>query len=118
MSKATIEQVIEQAKQKAEELSKVHGQVHPLVFANADDDGDFVVGFFKEPPRAAKMMMLDRGLAGAYSTANSVLEGVILKDHSDPRLWSESSEHDAFVLGATQAVYARVQLAVDQLKKK
>ena len=92
-------------------------KVHPLVFKTVDND-EQIIGFIKEPPRAIKLQVMDKSLMGAYSTVNSILEAYILKDESDPRIYSEAPENDKYNIGATQEMYSLIQLAINQFKKK
>lgn len=108
----------EAAEQKAVELSQQLGaKVHPLVFTASEED-EPVVGFVKEPSRAVKLAVLDKTLVGMYSAAAEMLDVIILKEHSDPRITSEKPEHDKYYLGATMAAYELIKLAVNQVDKK
>lgn len=115
-----LEKAKKAAAEKAAELTaKLGVRINPIVFVNPDSEADeVIVGFFREPNRAAKMMIMDKAMVGGFSAASAVYEAVIVKEESDPRLYSEAPEHDALVMGGIQAVYSRVQLAVDQFKKK
>lgn len=108
---------VEAAEEKAAELSQLLGvKVHPLVFK--DDNGGDVIGFIKEPNRAVKIAMLDKSIMGGFSAASEVLEGHLLREHSDPRIYSENPEHDKINIGAVMAAYDLVKFSVNQAKKK
>lgn len=108
----------EAAEQKAVELSQqLNTKVHPLVFM-ASGEEDPVIGFVKEPNRQVKLAVLDKTLVGMYSAAAEMLDVIILKEHSDPRITSENPEHDKYYLGATMAAYELIKLAVNQIDKK
>lgn len=103
---------------KADELSKTLGvKVHPIVFKETED-GPEIVGYIKEPSRLVKLRMLDKTLLGPYTAAAEVLETILIKGESDPRIFSESPEHDKIYLGAVMAAYETVRTSVDQYKKK
>lgn len=108
----------EAAEQKAVELSQQVGtKVHPLVFM-AQGESEPVVGFVKEPSRAVKLAVMDKTLVGMYSASAEMLDVIILKEYSDPRITSEKPEHDQYYLGATMAAYELIKLAVNQVDKK
>lgn len=108
---------IEQAQEKADALSEeLKVKVHPLVFT--DDEGKDVIGFIKEPSRAVKLAVLDKSVIGGFSAASEMLDIIILKEHSDPRIVSERSEDDKIYLGAVMAAYDLVKFKTNAAKKK
>lgn len=103
---------------KAAELSiQMNVKVHPIVFQEAPDSPE-IVGFIKEPSRMLKLAVLDKSVMGSFSAAGEMLESVLLKEHSDPRIYSERSEDDKIYLGAVMAAYDLVKFSVNTLKKK
>jgi len=113
-----LEEVKKAAQVRADELTQSMGvKVHPIVFMTEEEDNP-VVGYVKEPSRAVKIAVMDKSLVGMYSAANEMLDVVLLKEHSDPRIYSEKTEHDKFNLGATMAVYDLVQVSVNVADKK
>ena len=113
-----IEEVKGAANAKALELSEALGtKVHALVFF-APEEEEPVVGFVKEPSRALKMAVMDKSLVGMYSASGEMLEVILLKEHSDPRIYSERSEDDKFFLGAVMAVYELIKVSVNVADKK
>lgn len=108
----------EEIQKKADELTAQLGvKVTPLLFKDAET-GEEILGFIKEPSRQVKLAMLDKSMIGSFSAASEVLESILLKEHSDPRIFSEKSEDDRFYLGAVMAAYDRVKFSVNILKKK
>jgi GH43 family beta-xylosidase len=106
------------AEKKAEELTAQFGvKVHPILFKDPETDQD-ILGFIKEPSRMVKLAMLDKSMIGSFSAASEVLESILIKEHSDPRIYSEKPEDDRFYLGAVMAAYDRVRFSVNILKKK
>lgn len=102
---------------KAEELSAQLGvKVHPLVF-KGDTDDDAVIGYIKEPPRAVKIAIMDKSLVGMYSAVEQVLENILIREHSDPRTYSEKAEHDKIYLGAVMAAYDLIQISINQFQE-
>lgn len=113
-----LEEVKKAAQVRADELTQSMGiKVHPLVFMT-QDESEPVVGFVKEPSRAVKLAVLDKAMIGGFSAANQMLDVILLKEHSDSRIYSESPEHDKFNLGATNAAYELVNLSVNMIDKK
>jgi len=108
----------EEAQVKADELSKeLNVKVHPVIFQE-NADSELIVGFIKEPSRMVKLAVLDKSIMGGFSAAAEMLDSVLLKEHSDPRIYSERSEDDKIYLGAVMAAYDLVKFSVNTLKKK
>jgi hypothetical protein len=108
----------EEIELKVQELSAKHGAViHPIVF-KIEDSEDTIVGFIKEPPRFVKLRVMDKGLTSPVTAASEVVDGYLIKEESDPRIYSEAPENDKYYLGATLEAYNLVTLAVNQFKKK
>ena len=102
---------------KAAELAKALGihKVIPIVFM---EDGEEIVGYMKEPSRMQKIAVMDKAMMGGYSAAEEILKHVIIREHSDPRILSDSPEHDSIYIGALMAVYDQIKFSVNTLKKK
>jgi hypothetical protein len=108
----------EEIELKAAELTAKHGaKVHPIVFMVEGSD-DQIIGWIKEPPRFVKLRVMDKGLTSPISAASEVVDAYLIKEESDPRIYSESSDNDKYYLGATLEAYNLVTLAVNQFKKK
>lgn len=108
----------ELAQAKAEELTlKLGIKVYPIVFRDEDTDEE-LVGYLKEPARIVKLRVLDKALSGFVSAANELLDIIIIKEESDPRMYSERPEDDKFVIGATMAANDLIKSSINQFKKK
>jgi hypothetical protein len=108
----------EEIELKVQELSAKHSAViHPIVF-KIENSEDNIVGFIKEPPRFVKLRVMDKGLTSPVTAASEVVDGYLIKEESDPRIYSEAPENDKYYLGATLEAYNLVTLAVNQFKKK
>lgn len=108
----------EQIQEKANELSALHNcKVHPLLFLDPDTS-DQVIGFIKEPPRFVKLRVMDKGMTTPVTAAAEILDGYLIKEYSDPRIWDENPENDKYYIGATMEAYNLVSLSVNQFKKK
>jgi hypothetical protein len=108
----------EEIESKVQELSVKHSAViHPIVF-KVEDSEDTIVGFIKEPPRFVKLRVMDKGLTSPVTAASEVVDAYLIKEESDPRIYSEAPENDKYYLGATLEAYNLVTLAVNQFKKK
>lgn len=108
----------EEIETKAAELTAQYGtKVHALVFIGKDVE-DRVIGFMKEPPRAVKLRVLDKGLVSPVSAASEVVDAYLIKEHSDARIYSEDVENDSYYIGATMEAYKLVTMSVNQFKKK
>lgn len=102
---------------KAEELSIQHKcKVNPLYFQV--NGGEPVVGYFKEPPRAVKLHIMDKLTAQqSNSAAATALEAYLIREESDSRIWDEKPENDAYNLAACMELLNTVQIAINHLKK-
>lgn len=88
-------------------------KVHPVIF-NDPDGGEPVVGFLKEPNRMVKLAIMDKQLSGAYSASAEMLDLILIKEHSDSRLWSEDPANDTFYIGAVNAAYNLIKVSINQ----
>ncbi|RYD57018.1 MAG: hypothetical protein EOP56_09430 [Sphingobacteriales bacterium] len=108
----------EQIEAKAKELSEKHAcKVHGFEFINPEN-GDQVIGYIKEPNRLLKLYALDKGALQLYSVGVQLIDSCLIKDESDPRIYSESQEHDTYYFGAIDFANGLIALSRDQLKKK
>ncbi|CAB4126194.1 hypothetical protein UFOVP153_54 [uncultured Caudovirales phage] len=108
----------EEIELKAAELSTKHGaKVHPLVFL-IENSNERVIGYIQEPPRFVKLRVMDKGMTNPVSAASEIVDAYLIKEESDPRIWSEAPENDPYYIGATLEAYNIVTLAVNQFKKK
>lgn len=104
--------------ERADELSKqLNVKVHPIVFKE-NADAEEVVGYIKEPSRAVKLAVLDKAFMGGFNAASEMLDIILLKEYSDPRIYSENSEDDKYYLGAVAAAFELVKFSTNTLKKK
>lgn len=110
----TNEQILE----KAGELSQRENcKVHPLIFMASEDEQ--VIGFVKEPMRIVKQRALDAAIQkGATVAAGELLDAILIKDASDPRIYSELPENDKFYLGASMACMELIKISQEMFKKK
>jgi hypothetical protein len=103
---------------RAAQLSEKFGvKVHPLVFKDPESENT-IIGFMKEPSRQVKLAVLDKAVMGGFSAAAEMLETILIREESDPRIYSDKSEDDNIYLGAVMAAYNIVQFSVNQAKKK
>jgi hypothetical protein len=108
----------EQIRAKAEELTAQHmAKVIPVVFEE-DGSTDRVIGFIKEPNRPTKIRMLDKSVFGSASAAAEALDICLIREESDPRIYSEASENDKYYMGAAMACFELVKYSVSTFKKK
>lgn len=107
----------EQITAKADELSKIYNcKIHPLVFMVGE--GEQIIGFMKEPPRFVKLRVLDKSMTAPMTAAAECLDSILIKEHSDARIYSENPEYDDINLGATVAASAVITFSANQFKKK
>jgi len=111
--------VRELAEIRAEELAKQLGvyKVHPLIFKD-EETGEDVVGYVKEPARILKLRILDKAIIGGFTASAEMLDIILIKEASDPRIYSELPQYDKFNLGAVNACYDLIKYSIDMFKKK
>lgn len=110
----------EQIEARADELSAaLNVKVYPMELYLEDKPEAQVIGFLREPNRLAKIRSLDMAQThGSVESATTLLETCLIKEHSDPRIWSEDSAYDKLYIGAAMAASNLVQVSVNQFKKK
>jgi hypothetical protein len=111
----------ELARAKAAELSerfRATGtfQVHPIVFKD-ETTGEAIIGYFKEPTRAQKMAIMDRVTLGPMLALEELYPILLIKEESDPRMYSEDQAYDDVYMGAVMAVYNAIKMKVNTFKK-
>jgi hypothetical protein len=113
---AEFQQLIEA---KAEQISaRLAGvKVHAFFFKDPES-GDLLAGYLQEPNRVTKLRFMDRLLQGPMIASSELLDVCLLKEDSDPRLYSEKPEHDIFYIGACTAARDIIKQSVDLFKKK
>lgn len=118
--KLTPVEVKKQVTDRAAELEKKYDcKIHPLLFNSQDDgDGEWIIGFMKEPNRLTKIRVLDKTLTGMMVASAELLEAIILKEESDPRIMSEAPEYDKYYLGAVMAAQSIIKYSANTFKKK
>jgi len=115
---AKLEATREAASAKVAELEQRFScKVHPLVFG-VPETGEILVGYFKEPPRTVKMRVMDKGLTQPFTAASDIVDAYMIKEESDPRIYSDEPKNDNFYMGASLAAYESIKLAVNMFKKK
>lgn len=79
-----------------------------------------IVGYIKEPSRQAKMAALDKtAIEGSITLGGEmILNACLIKEESDPRIFSTASEYDAIYIGACMQCNKLVQAYSAELKKK
>ncbi len=110
----------EEIQAKADELKAKFGvPIHPLVFKeNEDGTGEDIIGFMKEPARIVKLRVLDKSVMSAMTAASELLDMCLIKEESDPRMYSEAIENDKIYIGACMAASAIIRYSTNQFKKK
>lgn len=101
--------------QAIEHTEKLGYHVEPLVLVHKEDT---VVGFLKSPNREAKRAILDELMKSPTSAGKIYLECALIKEVSDPRLYSAEAQHDAIVIGAEMACIPLIEIYQAEVKKK
>lgn len=103
---------------KRAELEVIHKRpVHSFIFV--PKEGDYIVGYIKEPERITKLRVIDMYHEGQTTGAGeAVLKTCLLTEESDKRILSEAIENDSAYIGAVMKCNEIVKFYVDQIKKK
>lgn len=99
----TVEQIEEIKINLSKELSK---DITAHVFET--ENGEQIVGFFKDPDRLVKMRALDMSLQSWTNSADVLLRSCLIEKYSDERILKDGSEYDkiyfSFLLKANELV--------------
>lgn len=118
MEQEVLIPIDEQVAAKAAELTAKYGvKVNPIIFTVPDIEGN-IIGYLKEPPRFVKLRIMDKGLTAPVSAASEIVDAYLIREESDPRIYSEDPNNDRFYIGATMEAYATIKIAINQFKKK
>lgn len=111
----TPEEVEAKAGQLAEKLQR---KVYPILLNISETDQ--VVGFVQEPSRQAKIVAIGALMKdqNPVDYGMPILESSLIKEESDPRLYSTNPEHDNIVISAAIICAPIVQLYASEIKKK
>lgn len=120
--KTPHETLVNEMAAHAAELTKKHGaNVTPILFYDQADENqtDPLKGYLKEPNRLAKLRILDKSSQiGDFSASAEMIDLCLIKEESDPRIYSEAPENDKFFLGACYRCQQLITMSFDQIKKK
>lgn len=109
----------EEVQKYAEALKERLGvKVHPLVFKIDEHDTELVVGFMREPNRMVKMRVLDKSILSPMTAAEEMLQAILIKEESDPRIYSEDPEFDKLYIGAVMRASEIIKFSQQLYKKK
>lgn len=111
-------QTTEQIEQKAKQLSEQYGvEVIPMAFTDADSN-EQIVGYLKSPDRLSMMRAFDKMISSPSMAGAEILEICLIKNESDPRIYTEAPQNNSIYLGAIVEALSVVKLNKNTLKKK
>ena len=106
-------------KAKQDELeAKFKVPIFPIVCRNGAAEKILAVGYLKKPGIQAQMAYMDLSARSPFSAGEVILDICILKEDSDPRLYTRSDENSEFYLTAVSEAGAMIQMYVNLFKKK
>jgi hypothetical protein len=109
----------EAAQVMADRLSVERGvEVHPLAFYDNDNPDRLIIGFIEEPRRMVKIALMNKSPVYPFSAACEMYDVIVIKEHSDPRLWSEDPKFDSLYMGAANEAYNLVKMKLNLIDKK
>lgn len=104
---------------KIVELKEKHKcEIHPIVFKSPETKKIIAVGYLKEPSLQAEMAYMDLATRMPFSAGETILEACIIKEESDPRLYTAENANKEFYKGAVKEAGDMVQMYQNQFKKK
>lgn len=108
------------ADKKADELGVLMStKIYPLIFVVDEENSDYAIGFLKTPMREVKLNAIDmHNQLGGSKAGQYLLSSCLIPGESDPRITSNSPEHDDIYLGAVFSVNKLVTAFTDVSKKK
>lgn len=113
-----IKLTTEEIQAKSDQLSKNLGvKVNPLVFVE-EESGEQIIGYVKEPNRITKVRILDKAMSSPMTAGSDLLDIILIKEESDPRISSENQDFDKYYLGAVMAAMGMIKYSQDTFKKK
>jgi hypothetical protein len=111
--------IIDQRKAAIE--SKLGKRVVPIVILEIGNPENRVVGFMVRPDLVTQLRLSDRGqqyMTGfSQEEAHKVLESLLLKAESDPRITPDTEEGELYWKGAILCLYEFIKTAVPIIKK-
>lgn len=120
--KTPFELLNDRINEKVQELEKREGvKVYPILFFDITDKEliDPVIGYIKEPSRLAKIRILDKSVQmGDFAASSEFIDMCLIKNDSDPRIYSTSQAFDSYYLGACNEAQKIISISVSQYKKK
>lgn len=125
-AKAKVEEVKKEdqiridAAGKADELAKkLNCRVHQFIFKGDKGEDDWLVGFIKEPVMLVKARAMDKMMMGqGFSVGGELVEACLIREETDPRIYSTLEENANYVLGSWKVAADLVAISLDQSKKK
>jgi hypothetical protein len=115
---------LEQIEEKRLEVSHALGgsKVHALCYEENEEHGQVLV-FLKEPNLQIKIRSLDsigagNGADNLVGTGSKLLEALIIKEYSDPRVLSGHTDFDTYYIAAATEAIGLCKAATNIIKKK
>jgi hypothetical protein len=118
-----LEELEKQVEEKCAELKTklgcdVHGYIITIKKETETEEGDYAVGYIKEPARAIKMKAFDEIFNGSTSRASSfLLTSCLIKEESDDRISDNKSENDTLYMTFIYYANELMKFYGDVLKK-
>jgi len=119
-TKELSQEEIELYSNKAKEISTtLKGvAVHPIVVIHPETL-ERKVCYVREPSWIQKLDAMDKSMElGVYKSGFILFEQIVIKEHSDAVMFSDTAESDTYKLGAVTEVIGLVKMYQNQFKKK
>lgn len=102
------------------EVSKALGGIRVNVFCfDENEEHGQVIGFLREPNLQTKTRALDNmGVDNLFSTGKTLLDSLLITEHSDPRITIDDPDFHPYYLGAVTQAVALCRAARSVIKKK
>lgn len=116
--KKQMEQVFTDAEAKRAELEqKYKSKVNMAVLAVSADE-EPCIAYFRSATTFTKMQCIDLSMQSPMKASATMFEATVIREATDPRVFRQDNDNDAYYLGALQYCGEVIEIAHAYLKKK
>ena len=116
--KKQIDQVYAEAETKRQQLEeRFKGKVKVAILTAGVEEEPCVV-YFRAATTFTKMQCIDLTLQSYMKASATMFEATVIREASDPRVFEQDNDNDAYYLGALQYCGGLIRIAKNLLKKK
>jgi hypothetical protein len=116
--KTNIDQVYADAEAKRAQLEERLKSKVKVAILTAGADEEPCVVYFRAATTFTKMQCIDLTLQSYMKASATMFEATVIRESSDPRVFQQDNDNDAYYLGAIQYCGGLIRIAKNLLKKK